>query len=183
MIYANVARDECGCSAIGPAYIDISVTAGAVFYIAGESAIASRRVPLGQLPVLSRLISLLRRIPAVKWAFTRLRPLPQSSSIDDAARAAEGSIVAEAAPARGGSISTNSSHCDADIEIASDEADAPELVISSDPPAELVANVEPFVLNEAPVSHVEADDAPVDTPELISNDRPAELLATVESVV
>ena len=71
-----------GCSAIGPTQIDIGATAGAVFHIAGESAIASRRVPLGQLPVLSRLISLLRRIPAVKWAFTRLRPLPLGGSID-----------------------------------------------------------------------------------------------------
>ena len=32
--------------------------------------------------MLSRLISLLRRIPAVKWAFTRLRPVPDSGSID-----------------------------------------------------------------------------------------------------
>src|SRR3954464_15463492 len=60
---------------------------------------ASSRVPLGQLPVLSRLISLLRRIPAVKWALTRLRPLPHGGSIDDAARAADDSdaIVADTA--------------------------------------------------------------------------------------
>ncbi|PDT88276.1 hypothetical protein CO669_21900 [Bradyrhizobium sp. Y36] len=32
--------------------------------------------------MLSRLISLLRRIPAVKWAFTRLRPVPHDGSLD-----------------------------------------------------------------------------------------------------
>src|SRR6478609_4094348 len=100
---SSLTAERCRCSAIGPACIDRGVTAGAVFHIAGESAIASRRVPLGQLPVLSRLISLLRRIPAVKWAFTRLRPLPHGGSIDGAAVAAEQPVIvadsAEALPA------------------------------------------------------------------------------------
>ncbi|WP_441237646.1 hypothetical protein [Bradyrhizobium sp. 930_D9_N1_4] len=129
---------------------------------------------------------MLHRIPAVKWAFTRLRPLPRSSSIDDAVRAAEGSIVAdiaETAPARDSTIRTNPSHRDADIEVASEPLDAPELVISRDPPAKLTMNVEPFVLNETPVSSVEAEGALGDTPELIGSDRPAELLASVESFV
>src|SRR4051812_1393792 len=38
----------CGCSAIGPTYIDTGVTPGAVFHIADESAMASSRVSLGQ---------------------------------------------------------------------------------------------------------------------------------------
>ena len=120
-------RGEHGCSAIGPTYIDIDVTAGAVFCIAGESAIASRRVPLGQLPVLSRLISLLRRIPAVKWAFTRLRPLPHGGSIDVAPIAASVSpaIVAdivEAVPAPD-SISTNPLRSDTEIAVAASVAE------------------------------------------------------------
>lgn len=41
--------------------------------------------------MLSRLISLLRRIPAVNWALTRLRPLPHSGSIDVAPIAADDS--------------------------------------------------------------------------------------------
>ena len=75
------ARAKRGCSAIGPTYIDIGVTAGAVFTLLANQR-CLKRVPLGQLPVLSRLISLLRRIPAVKWAFTRLRPSPHGGSID-----------------------------------------------------------------------------------------------------
>lgn len=43
--------------------------------------------------MLSRLISLLRRIPAVKWAFTRLRPVPQGGSIDATPPAADVSSV------------------------------------------------------------------------------------------
>jgi hypothetical protein len=41
--------------------------------------------------VLSRLISLLRRIPAVNWAFTRLRPVPHGGSTDVAPIAADAS--------------------------------------------------------------------------------------------
>src|SRR3569623_1805999 len=37
---AAMRAKPCGCSAIGPAQIDRGVTAGAVFHIAGESAIA-----------------------------------------------------------------------------------------------------------------------------------------------
>lgn len=41
--------------------------------------------------MLSRLISLLRRIPAVNWAFTRLRPVPHGGSIDVAPIATDAS--------------------------------------------------------------------------------------------
>lgn len=54
--------------------------------------------------MLSRLISLLRRIPAVNWAFTRLRPPPHSGSVDVAPGTADSPAaiidIAEAAPAR-----------------------------------------------------------------------------------
>ncbi len=46
--------------------------------------------------MLSRLISLLRRIPAVKWAFTRLRPVPHDGSIEATPVAADVSpVIAE----------------------------------------------------------------------------------------
>ena len=64
--------------------------------------------------MLSRLISLLRRIPAVKWAFTRLRPEPHSGSIDVTPVAADVSpiiaeaVVAEAAATQVADISATS---------------------------------------------------------------------------
>ncbi|WP_461325458.1 hypothetical protein [Bradyrhizobium diazoefficiens] len=131
----------CGCSAIGPTQIDIGVAAGAVFHIAGESAIASRRVPLGQLPVLSRLISLLRRIPAVKWAFTRLRPLPHGGSIDAAPIATDDSPaivvdVAEAARTPDISISADPTLSDPGTAVADPvaEDDTAISVIAESPP-------------------------------------------------
>ena len=62
--------------------------------------------------MLSRLISLLRRIPAVKWAFTRLRPSPHGGSIDVAPDTADASPpiiaeIAEAAPALDTGISAD----------------------------------------------------------------------------
>lgn len=51
--------------------------------------------------MLSRLISLLRRIPAVKWAFTRLRPAAHGGSVDATAIAADVSpVIAEATAAQ-----------------------------------------------------------------------------------
>lgn len=125
--------------------------------------------------MLSRLISLLSRIPAVKWAFTRLRPLPHTGSIEAAAIAADASpaIIAEAAPARD-SIGAEPMPRDADgevavpvdeehaatvvedvsislVEVASEPPDAAEL-ISSDLPVGLMMDVEPDVVDEAPGS-------------------------------
>ncbi len=62
--------------------------------------------------MLSRLISLLSRIPAVKWAFNRLRPLPHSGSIDVTPIAADEehavvAVIADAAPA----LEDNASPC------------------------------------------------------------------------
>ena len=53
--------------------------------------------------MLSRLISLLSRIPAVKWAFTRLRPAPHGANVDVASIETDGTAaivdVVETAPA------------------------------------------------------------------------------------
>ncbi|MET4202544.1 hypothetical protein [Bradyrhizobium sp. LA6.12] len=175
------------------------MTAGAVFCIAGESAIASRRVPLGQLPVLSRLISLLRRIPAVKWAFTRLRPLPHGGSIDVAPIAASDSPaivanIAEAVPAPD-SISTTPLPSDTEIAVAAPVAEdgaaisvipesssaAPtDISVADDPSLEAPTEVEAVVVEEVSVSSVEVESEAV---ELVSSDPPAELETSVAPVV
>lgn len=165
--------------------------------------------------MLSRLISLLSRIPAVKWAFNRLRPLPHSVSIDVPQIAAEeepaliaagapvaedNTIVsvieespsaaltdinvghdssretpAEVEPVIEGEVSTSS------VDVASEPVDAPEL-ISSDPPAEVLTNVEPDTVEEAPVSAVEVE--AVEAPEpVVIDDASPELPADVEPVV
>lgn len=131
--------------------------------------------------MLSRLISLLSRIPAVKWAFDRLRPLPHGGSI---AADVEPAVIAAIAPVAednttvsviGAEISTSS------VEVASEPVDAPELV-NSDPPAELLTNVEPDLVEEAPVSAVEAEAVEAPEPAIIGDASP-ELLADVEPVV
>ncbi|MET4174056.1 hypothetical protein ABIB99_005160 [Bradyrhizobium sp. LA6.1] len=175
------------------------MTAGAVFCIAGESAIASRRVPLGQLPVLSRLISLLRRIPAVKWAFTRLRPLPHGGSIDVAPIAASDSPaivanIAEAVPAPDG-ISTNPQPSDTEITVAapvaedgaaisvipeSPSAASTDISVADDSSLEAPTEVESIVVEEVSVSSVEVESEAV---ELVSSDPPADLETSVAPVV
>ncbi|MET4070260.1 hypothetical protein ABID58_005064 [Bradyrhizobium sp. S3.2.6] len=119
--------------------------------------------------MLSRLISLLSRIPAVKWAFNRLRPLPHSGSLEVVHSAAdEESVIEEEA-----SISS--------VGVASGTVDAPE-VISSDPPAEHSTDVEPDVVEEVPVSTVEVE--AIEAPEpLIISEASAELPANVEPVL
>jgi hypothetical protein len=144
---------------------------------------------------------LLRRIPAVKWAFTRLRPLPHSGSIDVAPSAADQSPaivadIAEAAPALDVSISTVPLHGDAEIALAAPatEDDAAISVIAESPSAtptdiggsgdssrETPTNVEPVVVEEASVLPVETETA--EGPELIiSHDPPVELSTIVEVV-
>ncbi|MCP2127152.1 hypothetical protein ABH991_003550 [Bradyrhizobium ottawaense] len=190
------ARGMRGCSAIGPVYIDRGVTAGAVFHIAGESAIASRRVPLGQLPVLSRLISLLRRIPAVKWAFTRLRPLPHGGSIDGAAVVAEQPVIvadnAEALPALDTGIGTDPLRSDAAVaengsahpviaEAAADVAGSDDSLQQAPTEFEPVLVAEVLVADEAAGETVDGP-KPVDVPEpVIANDPPVELSTKPES--
>lgn len=149
--------------------------------------------------MLSRLISLLSRIPAVKWAFNRLRPLPHSGSTDVAQIAADESravlAVAEAAPVLD---SVEPLHRNADIEVATPIAEdtaaisvpveslsaAPtETVASDDSSGETPAEVEPVTVEKVSISSIETESEPVDAPELVSSDSPAELLTDVESEV
>jgi hypothetical protein len=127
--------------------------------------------------VLSRLISLLRRIPAVKWAFTRLRPLPHSGSIDDAARAADDShaIVAD----------TSIADDDTTISVLAESPSAAptDINVSEASCRETPAEIEPVVVEEVAVALVEVESEPVDTAEFISDDPPAELSTRDEPVV
>ncbi|MHC2822819.1 hypothetical protein ACVMBY_006379 [Bradyrhizobium huanghuaihaiense] len=141
--------------------------------------------------MLSRLISLLHRIPAVKWALTRLRPTPHGGSIDAAPIAAESSPVlivdaAETAPAP--SISADPPPSAA---VVADEAAIP--VVAESPSAapadvnvtdnslpETPTEAEPVVVAEAAISPVDIAPEPTDVPELIiDNDPPAEDSADV----
>ncbi|MBR0833437.1 hypothetical protein JQ612_09555 [Bradyrhizobium manausense] len=135
---------------------------------------------------------MLSRIPAVKWAFTRLRPSPSSGSIDAVPIVADEqpAIVAEAAPAL--DSVTEPTPRDADIEVAApvveDEAAIPavaeslsrapaDIGVGEDSSLETLAEAEPIVEEEISISSVEIASEPVDAPELISSDQPAELLA------
>ncbi|MEZ2144140.1 hypothetical protein AAE026_17930 [Bradyrhizobium sp. DN5] len=141
---------------------------------------------------------MLRRIPAVKWAFTRLRPLPHSGSVDVAPSAASDSPaitsdIAEAAPPLDTGLSTAPCCSDAEIAIAtpvagndtviaeSSSAAPIDVDVSDHPTLETPADVEPVVIAEVAVSSAESD--PVDVPEVISNDPPADLPANVDPAV
>lgn len=144
--------------------------------------------------MLSRLISLLRRIPAVKWAFTRLRPSPHSGSIDVAPVAADQSPaivanIAEASPALDTSISANARHSDTAVAEdgtahsvrAESPSAAPNEIIDSF--RETPTDVEPVVVAEVSVSPIDEAAGTAEVPELvISNDTPVELSTIVESV-
>lgn len=142
--------------------------------------------------MLSRLISLLRRIPAVKWAFTRLRPLPHSGSIDVASSAATDSTaadIAEATPALD-SIVAEPLQCDAETvaveevsvsTVEREPVDAPELA-NDDPALELPANGEPAADKEAPAPPAETESEPFDAAELVISDQPLEAPIEVEPV-
>ncbi|MCP3410161.1 hypothetical protein NLM25_31835 [Bradyrhizobium sp. CCGB01] len=146
---------------------------------------------------------MLRRIPAVEWAFTRLRPSPHSGSIIDAPQAADDSsaIVAditEAAPALDSGISAAPSHCNDGVTavkpVAEEEtaisvvAESPsaaptDISVSDDSSRERPTEVEPIVVEEVAASPVEVESEPVDAAELISNDPPAELATGVDLVI
>lgn len=142
--------------------------------------------------MLSRLISLLRRIPAVKWAFTRLRPSPHGGSIDEAAHAADGSSavvadVTEAAPALDSITTAVPLH--RDVEVAppvaehdtaiSVVAESPSAVladtsISDDPSPDMPVATEPVVVAEPAVSLAEVENESVDEPEPVAEEPVAE---------
>ncbi|MET4450036.1 hypothetical protein ABIB10_000105 [Bradyrhizobium sp. RT3b] len=152
--------------------------------------------------MLSRLISLLRRIPAVKWAFTRLRPAPHGGSIDVAPDAVDASpaIVAEiaqAAPAIDTTIGADTLNSDAAVAASAAEDDTASLIIaespseapadvtgSDEPSRETGADVEPVVVEEASVATIDVVREPVGVPVLIINSDPSpELAADLEPVV
>lgn len=118
--------------------------------------------------MLSRLISLLSRIPAVKWAFNRLRPLPHSASIDVPQIAAEEepALIAAAAP-----VAENNTAVSVIEE--SPSAALIDINVGHDSSQETPAEVEPVIEGEVSTSSVEVATEPVDTPELISSDPPA----------
>lgn len=118
--------------------------------------------------MLSRLISLLSRIPAVKWAFTRLRPLPHSVSIDVPQIAAEEepALIAAAAPVAEDTTTVS-------VIEESPSAALTDINVGHDSSRETPAEVEPVIEGEVSTSSVEVASEPVDAPDLISSDPPA----------
>jgi hypothetical protein len=137
---------------------------------------------------------LLSRIPAVKWAFTRLRPSSQGDHVELAPIAASGSPhivpeIAEAAPILDTSADIAVATAVAgDNSMISAVAESPAAVptdisVADDPSLETPTEVEAVVVEEVSVSLVEQQNEAVGTPELIDSDPPAELLMKVESVI
>ncbi|MEH2487290.1 hypothetical protein [Bradyrhizobium sp. AZCC 2230] len=127
--------------------------------------------------MLSRLISLLSRIPAVEWAFNRLRPLPHGGGLDVAPIAAdeEPAVIAEAIPALDSA---------AEPVVAEGLSATPaDISVSDDSSVETPAEVEPVIEEEFSASSVDVASETVDAPELINSDPPAELLTDVEPVI
>ncbi|UPT98728.1 hypothetical protein J4G48_0012030 [Bradyrhizobium barranii subsp. apii] len=144
---------------------------------------------------------MLRRIPAVKWAFTRLRPLPHGGSIDVVPIAASDSPaivadIAEAVPAPD-SISTNPLRINTEIAVAppvtedgtaisvipeSSSAAPNDISVADDSSLEAPTEVE-SVVEEVSVSSVEVESEAVDAHELVGTDPPAELQTSVAPVV
>ncbi|QPF93635.1 hypothetical protein [Bradyrhizobium commune] len=133
---------------------------------------------------------MLRRIPAVKWAFTRRRPLPDSGSIDATQIAADGqsvvmpvaeddstiSVIAESPSAAPSDIqfsdaSSRTERLDLDpvveeasvsSDVGNEPAEGPEHVASRDLSAEFPTDVEPLVMEEIPVSSIDIEAAPAE---------------------
>lgn len=161
--------------------------------------------------MLSRLISLLRRIPAVKWAFTRLRPVPQGGSIDATPAVADVSSVivrdtaaqdvaaqgiAEAPSTQVAEISTASRLDEAESESAAPPAedDAAISVIAESPPAaptERVAgddsarhtpsDIAPVVEEKASAAEIEITAEDAPEPAISNDPVAAEAVAAVET--
>ena len=148
--------------------------------------------------MLSRLISLLSRIPAVKWAFKRLRPPPPGGSIDAAPSATDEqpAIIAEAAPALD-SLSTVPMPGETVIEAAApDREDHATVSVIEQPPSAAViiaaiddssletsAEVAPIVVEQASVPSIEVAGELVDPLEVVRSDPPAERLTEAEPEV
>lgn len=149
--------------------------------------------------MLSRLISLLRRIPGVKWAITRLQSVPHSGNINVTPVTADVSpavseVIAGAASAHLNDISTVPA-CD-DVEIAGTAPSAEDHTAISamaesrpaSPPGasgigETPAEIEPVVVEKDSVPTIEIEIATADAPEpVISHDPAVEISTSVESV-
>ncbi|MBH5390745.1 hypothetical protein [Bradyrhizobium diversitatis] len=148
---------------------------------------------------------MLRRIPAVNWAFTRLRPLPHSNSIDLApvTTGASAAIIEDAAAtaqAPTTEISTDPVRDDAAPATQAPAADtavsvvaenpSDDIRISDDSPPEAVTEVEapetPPVAEEVLISPTDAENEPVADADLatIGDASPAEIVSVVlEEVV
>lgn len=126
--------------------------------------------------MLSRLISLLRRIPAVKWAFTRLRPLPQSGSTDMTLIAADESSTVVVEPA-------------VHVNEGSYRAVPPEVTVSSDVDGEsadtpeLPTDDEPVVGDETFVSSIDVETASIDVPEVNIDNESSRVALAIEPVL
>lgn len=145
--------------------------------------------------MLSRLISLLRRIPAVKWAFTRLRPSPHGDVAPVAATNASAIIadIDKAAPAM--SISTAPVRDDADTAVAGHDtavsvlAESPsaapsDINISDDSSRAALSEVEVVTIEEASVPSVDVESEPAEVSNLfVSSDTSSGVPAEVEPVV
>ena len=125
--------------------------------------------------MLSRLISLLSRIPAVKWAFNRLRPLPHSGSLDVAPIAAdeEPAVITEAAPV----AEDNST---VPVIEASPSAALTDINVSHASSVETPAEIAPVIEEEVATSSIDVQSETVDAPKLINSDPLADLLTDVE---
>ncbi|MHC4047268.1 hypothetical protein RAD10_37265 [Bradyrhizobium sp. 23AC] len=140
---------------------------------------------------------MLRRIPAVKWAFTRLRPLPHGGSIDGAAVVAEQPVIVadstEALPALDTGIGTDPLRGDAAVaedgtahpviaEAAADIAGSDDSLQQAPSDVEPVFVAEVLVLDEVAGETVDASKT-VDVPEpVIDNDPPVEVSTKLEPV-
>ena len=140
--------------------------------------------------MLSRLISLLRRIPGVRWALTRLRPLPHGASIDVAPVAVVSAPVADVAPTLDPGIGAELLRHDMDIAVAvpaaepdtavSDIAESPsaapvDIGIGEIAYAEPSIRIEPAACEETLVSPAAITNEPTEDAEhAASSDTPAE---------
>lgn len=149
--------------------------------------------------MLSKLISLLRRIRAVKWAFTRLRPLPHSGSIEMTSITPDASPldIADAAPAL--DTDTGPLHDDADIAATAETAESDTAVsvivesqlaapsdinVSDNSSEEAPTELETVAVEETSLFSVVVESRAVEVSDLVvSSDTSPDLTPEVETVV
>ncbi len=149
--------------------------------------------------MLARLISLLRRIPAVKWAFTRFRLSPQGGSIDDAPVAMDEAPALRAdiaAASPGAEIAVARLHGASDITatVAVDQTDVPDIEESpsaapsdisadEDSSREVPTGIDPVAVEGSSIPSVEVESEPVETADhIVISDASPDNAADVEPV-